>query len=93
MGGIKLIRRINITAKRVSYFVVIEGAFGAKVFINEVSCQCCSSSLGGVMLVQKRKVGLLASNTGRWGGKAVGVRHREGGLMARGGGGGRCVTL
>ncbi len=38
----------------------IEGVFRIEVFIHGYSGWCCSSTLGGVMLEQKRKMGLLA---------------------------------
>ncbi len=38
----------------------IEMAFRIWALIHEFSCLCCSLSSGGVMLVHKRKVGLLA---------------------------------
>lgn len=55
------------------------------VFIHKLSCWCCSSSLDGLMLVHKRKVGLLVTIKG---GDWAGV-HRWGG----GGEGRKCAIL
>ncbi len=46
----------------------IEGCFRIKVFVDKFSRCCWSSSSGGMMLIPKRKMGLLAITVEKIGG-------------------------